>query len=448
MILTIGGETSVDIASLGARGDGIGRVDGETVYVPLTAPGDRVRVRIGAKRGDGFAAEVLAWVARSPERQEPPCSAFGHCGGCAWQHLSAERYATTKRDLLIGALARQGLHAGDDFPVEATRISPPGDRRRVRFAGERATRGVRLGLHLRASHEIVDLRDCMVTAPDIVALLPAARAVAGTLDALRPGRKPAAFQLAITLTDAGPDLTWTLPAAPSLADRERLAAFATDGKIARISWRSAGEGDGGGAELVLQRAPARLRSGGAMVELPPDGFLQAGIAGERALQELVMSAVEAAPAGPVADLFAGCGTFSLPLAAKRAVHAVDGDGAAIVALGQAARRGTIARLKTERRDLMRRPLHVLELKPFAAVVFDPPRAGAQAQAQELARSTVPAVVAVSCDPATLARDLKILVDGGYAIERIVPIDQFLWSPRIEAFAALRRPGAGRRRAAR
>ncbi|MBL8705641.1 MAG: 23S rRNA (uracil(1939)-C(5))-methyltransferase RlmD [Rhodospirillales bacterium] len=440
MSLGPGTEILVDISGLGARGDGIGSVDGAAIYVPFTAPGDRVRVRLGTKRGDGCAGEVLAWERRSAARREPPCPVFGRCGGCAWQHLSPALYARTKRDLLIEALARQGLVATTAFPVDATRISPPGDRRRVRFAGERSARGVVLGLHVRGGHALVDLSDCAVAAQGIVALLAPARAVAGALDALQPGRRPAAFQLAVTLTDSGPDLTWTLPAAPGLADRERLAGFAEANRIARVSWRRAANGDDAGpAEMLLQRAPAQLRIGSAQVELPPDAFLQAGIEGERALVELVLDAVDAASRGPVADLFAGCGTFSLPLAARRAVHAADGDAASIAALDQAARHGGLTRLTAERRDLMRRPLHVEELKKFAAVVFDPPRAGALAQAQELARSKVPAVVAVSCDPATLARDLKILVDGGYAIERVVPIDQFLWSPRIEAVAMLRRP---------
>lgn len=440
MSLPAGGEAEIEITALGARGDGIGRADGAPVFVPFTAPGDRVRVRLGTKRGDGLAGEVLDWVQRSADRQEPPCPVFGRCGGCAWQHLSPTQYARTKRDLLIDALARQDLPAETGFPVDATRISPPGDRRRVRFAGERSGRGVVLGLHVRGGHDLVDLSHCAVAAPGIVALLAPARAIAGALDALRPGRRPTAFQLAVTLTDNGPDLTWTLPAAPALADRERLARFAEANRIARICWRKSEKSEEADpAELVLQRVPAQLRIGTAQVDLPPDAFLQAGIEGERALRDLVLSAIDAAPRGPVADLFSGCGTFSLPLAAKRAVHAVDGDVGSIAALDRAARHGGLTRLTAERRDLMRRPLHVQELNRFAAVVFDPPRAGGLAQAQELARSKVPSVVAVSCDPATLARDLKILVDGGYAIERVVPIDQFLWSPRIEAIAMLRRP---------
>ncbi len=225
MSLPEGVEAEVDITALGARGDGVGRADGTPVFVPFTAPGDRLRLRLGTKRGDGFVGEVLEWVRRSADRQEPPCPVFGRCGGCAWQHLSPALYARTKRDLLIEALARQGLAAGTAFPVDAPRISPPGDRRRVRFAGERSAHGVVLGLHVRGGHDLVDLSHCAVAAPGIVALLAPARAVAGELDALRPGRKPAAFQLAVTLTDNGPDLTWTLPAQEACGPNRGRCAF-------------------------------------------------------------------------------------------------------------------------------------------------------------------------------------------------------------------------------
>ncbi|MCC7046108.1 MAG: class I SAM-dependent RNA methyltransferase [Alphaproteobacteria bacterium] len=407
--------------------------------MPFAAPGDRLRARLIERRGDGFAAEAVAWRARGADRRQPPCPAFGACGGCAWQHLGETTYAQVKRGLLIEALGRQRLAPESDFPVEPARISPPGDRRRVRFAGRRDAKGVVIGLRERAGHAIVDLAQCPVTAPAILALLAPCRTVAATLDVLRPARRPAAFQVAVTLTDLGPDVTWTLPAAPALPDRERLARFAGDHDLARASWRLADDKSRAGpAEPIAARRAAQVTFGATPVDLPPDAFLQAGKAGEAAIRDAVLDAIKAAPKGAVADLFAGCGTLSLPLAASRAVHAVDGDGAAIAALGAAARRAALGRVSTERRDLMRRPLLASELARFAAVVFDPPSAGAAAQAQEIARSKLPTCVAVSCEPATLARDLRLLVDGGYAIERVVPIDQFLWSPRIEAVAVLRR----------
>ncbi|MCC6466870.1 MAG: class I SAM-dependent RNA methyltransferase [Alphaproteobacteria bacterium] len=421
------------------RGDGIARISGVAIYVPFTAPGDRLRVRLAERRGDGFAAEAVAWLARSADRREPPCPAFGACGGCAWQHLGGEIYARVKRDLLIEALGRQRLRPEADFPVEPARISPPGDRRRVRFAGRRDGQGVVIGLRERAGHAIVDLSQCPVAAPTIQALLAPCRAVAATLDVLRPARRPAAFQVAATLTDGGLDVTWTLPVVPGLPDRERLARFADDRDLARVGWRlAADESRAGPAEPIAARRAAQVTFGATPVDLPPDAFLQAGRAGEAAIRDAVLDAVKQAPKGPVADLFAGCGTLSLPLAASRAVHAVDGDSAAIAVLGAAARRAALGRVSTELRDLMRRPLLASELARFAAVVFDPPSAGAQAQAQEIARSKLRTAVAVSCEPATLARDLRLLVDGGYAIERVVPIDQFLWSPRVEAVAVLRR----------
>lgn len=398
-----------------------------------------MRVRLGGRRGDGFAGEIAGWLARAADRREPPCPAFGTCGGCAWQHLGEASYAKVKRDLLIEALDRQRLRPEAAFPVEPARISPPGDRRRVRFAGRRDARGVILGLRARAGHDIVDLARCPVAAPAITALLAPCRAVAVELDALRPGRKPAAFQVAITLTELGPDVTWSLPTAPGMPDRERLARFAEDRDLARVSWRRLDDEERPGpAEPIAARRPARITFGATPVDLPPDAFLQAGKNGEAAILAVVARAVAAAPKGPVADLFAGCGTLSLPLAATRAVHAVDGDHQAIAALDAAARRAALGRLTTEQRDLMRRPLLASELARFAALVFDPPSAGAMAQAREIAQCKVRAVAAVSCEPATLARDLRLLVDGGYAIERVAPIDQFLWSPRIEAVAVLRR----------
>lgn len=398
-----------------------------------------MRVRLGERRGDGLAGEVVAWLARAEDRAEPPCPAFGRCGGCAWQHLGEASYACAKRDLLIEALDRQRLAPGRAFPVAPTRISPPGDRRRVRFAGSRDRRGVTLGLRQRRGHDIVDLDACPVASPAIQALLAPCRQVAAALDALKPGRRPAAFQVAITATDLGCDVTWSLPAAPGLSDRERLARFAEAQDLARVSWRITDhEERPGPAEPIAARRPARVAFGGLAVDLPPDAFLQASAAGEEAIRGLVLDAVARAPEGPVADLFAGCGTLSLPLARSRAVHAVDGDRQAIAALDAAARRATLGRVTTEQRDLMRRPLPADELKRFAAVVFDPPSAGALAQARAIAQSRVRRVVAVSCEPATLARDLRALVDGGYAIEGVTPVDQFRWSARIEAVAVLGR----------
>jgi 23S rRNA (uracil1939-C5)-methyltransferase len=430
-----GGEIEVAVEELGARGDGIARAGGVPIYLPFTAPGDRVRARIEARRGNGFAASVGAFVARAADRREPPCRHFGVCGGCTWQHLGERAYGAVKRDLLIAALRRQGLPP----TVEATRISPPASRRRVRFAGERSARGVVLGLRMRTAHAIVDLQECPVAVPAIAALLQPCRDVASVLEALRPVRKPAAFEVAVTASDSGCDATFTLPHAPGLADRERLARFAADCDLARVSWRLPGGEDAPtAAEPVVERRKPVVTLGGAAVELPPDAFLQPTVAGERAIQDIVREAVASAPKGRVADLFAGIGTLGLLLARERAVLAADGDRAAVAALEAAARKAKLNNLKTERRDLMRRPLSAAELAGFAAVVFDPPRAGALEQARAIAQSKVAVVASVSCDPATLARDLGALAGGGYAIERVVPVDQFLWSPRIEAVAVLRR----------
>ena len=429
-------EIDLAIEELGARGDGIGRAGGDTIYVPYTAPGDRVRARIEGRRGDGYAAVAAEFLRRAPDRSEPTCAHFGACGGCAWQHLGEKTYARLKRDLLIAALERQGLKA----EVEETRISPPGSRRRVRFAGLRTAKTTVVGLHARAAHDIADLVECPVSAPGIVALLPRCRETAEALAVLSPARKPVEFAVAITASDTGLDVTWTLPRAPDLADRQRLVRFAEANDLARVSWRPPGGGEESPpvAEPVALRRKPVVTLGGVDVEIPPDTFLQATLAGQQAIQRAGAQAAASSPKGRAADLYAGCGTLSLDLARGRAVLAVDGDAAAIAALDAAARRATLNNLKAERRDLARRPFTAEELNAFALAVFDPPRAGASAQAEAIARSKVPVVAAVSCDPATLARDLRTLTDGGYALERVTPIDQFLWSPRIEAVAVLRR----------
>ncbi|MGQ0676898.1 MAG: RsmD family RNA methyltransferase [Rhodospirillales bacterium] len=304
--------------------------------------------------------------------------------------------------------------------------------------------GGRPWAYARAAHDIVDLGVCPVSVPAIAALLQPCREAAWALDALAPRRKPMPFAVAVTASETGLDVTWSLPRAPDMADRERLARVAEANDLARVSWRLPGGPPGGdndapgAAEPVVERRKPVVTLGGAAVELPPDAFLQATPEGQLAIQEIVGAAVATAPKGGVVDLFAGCGTLALELARNRAVLAVDVDAGAVAALEAAARRARLNKLTAERRDLARRPLNADELKGFAAVVFDPPRAGALAQAQAVARSRVPVVAAVSCDPATLARDLRMLADGGYALERVVPIDQFLWSPRIEAVAVLRK----------
>lgn len=423
-------EAILTIDSVGARGDGIARHDGRPVYVPFTAPGDRVRVRLGADAGEGCAAELMELLA--PGARIPPvCRHFGSCGGCALQHLDAAAYAETKQSQIAAALRRQGVEAAR---IEPLLRLPPGARRRARFAGEHpraAGAAPRIGFHARASHRIVDLEECAVLQPALVLLVGALRVLAPRL---WPRGKTGAATA--TLGDTGIDLLLDLAAPPALDALEALAGFAEARDLARLAWRAPGVEAPVPAAI---RRPPRVVFSGVPVDLPFDAFLQASIAAEAALAADVRAGVGAARR--VADLYAGLGTLSLALAARAAVHAVEGSREAVAALTAAAARAGVQRLTVERRDLEARPLSPEELASYDAVVFDPPRAGAKAQSAALARSAVPRIVAVSCNPATFARDARLLVDGGYRLTRVQPIDQFVWSPHVELVAWFSRESA-------
>ncbi|MGH6933588.1 MAG: 23S rRNA (uracil(1939)-C(5))-methyltransferase RlmD [Dongiaceae bacterium] len=413
------------IESIGARGDGIGRLAGQLVYVPRTVPGDQVRVRLGQRRGNGFAAEAIELLRPGADRVTPPCRHFDSCGGCALQHWSEERYAAWKSRQVAVALAHRGFQ---DAPVLPMLRVPAASRRRASLAAERAGKRVRLGFHQRASHRVVDLTDCHILLPELTRLLPSLRDLLAAM--LTEGERA---QIAITQTDSGVDLVLGRPGNLDLAAREALADYAVRADLARLSWLTPPDQ----AEPVAHRRPVRMRFGDVLVDLPPGAFLQPSAAGEAAL--VAGAAAALGNCRRIADLYAGCGTFSFPLAHGAQVHAVDGDRQAILALASAARRaGLGARVTSAARDLADSPLSAEELQPFDGVLFDPPRAGARAQARELARSSVPVAVAVSCDPATFARDARILVDGGYRLLEVAPVDQFVWSPHVELTAVFRR----------
>jgi len=340
------------------------------------------------------------------------------------QHLTPPVYTEWKRGLLVNALSRQGIEGEVGALVE----TPPRSRRRASLAARRGGSGVFLGFNEAGSSRIVDLTDCVVLRPEITALLPPLRAV---LAGILPQNGGA--DLTVTLLDDGIDLVVVAENKLDLAMRERLAEFAVAQDLARLSWRGADDFN----DPVAHRRSGVIRFDGIPVTIPPGGFLQASAEGEAALTGLVREGVGAAK--KIADLFCGAGTFALPLASGAQVTAIDGEAAAIDALALAARRGGRGeRIAAQRRDLFRQPLTAVELKGFDAVVFDPPRAGARDQAEALAASVVPLVVAVSCNPSSLARDARILVDGGYRLERATPVDQFLWSTHLEAVAVFRR----------
>jgi len=409
--------TELVIDRLGHRGDGIVvQPDGRSLFVPYTLAGETVDVDLQAG-----AARLNRVVTPSPDRIEPACRHFGVCGGCLLQHVAPAPYADFKRRLVVDALADRGLSPD----IGETRLVPPRSRRRATFAGIMAGRHPLVGFNERASHRLVSLQECPVMKPQLLAALPALTALTGLVAPRKGG-----LDLTVTLTAGGLDVSVAGIAARDV-DRLRLPLIdlAERFDLARLS---------AGGEAIVERRPAAIDIDGVAVTLPPGGFLQASVEAEAIMGELVTAAIPA-KAKRVADLFSGIGTFALRLARQAEVLAVEGEAGAVAALDRAARGMTgRRRITAERRDLARRPLIEKELEKIDAAVFDPPRAGAAEQSLWLARSKVPTVVAVSCNPATLSRDLRTLVDGGYRIETVTPVDQFLWSSHVEVVAVLRR----------
>lgn len=407
--------TTLRIESLGAGGDGIARGPRGQVFVPFALPGETVTAAIQGNR-----AELIAVIEPSGDRVTPPCPHFGLCGGCSVQHLAPAAYREWKRAIVVDELKRHGV----DAEVAAPRDFPPASRRRLALTARRAGDGIVLGFARASSHELVDLSQCPVAMPALVAALPAVRRVAA---AIATTDKP--FRVLVTMTDTGLDIAADNIGSLDDGVRRRAIAAAMREGMARLS---------AGGETLVEIRPPSVEAGGVALVPPPGGFLQAVAAAESAMAELVLRHV--AGAKRVADLFAGAGAFALRLARKAAVHAVESDAAALAALDRAWRGANgLRQVTVEKRDLFRRPLLARELAAFDAVVFDPPRAGAEDQVRQIARSTVPRVAAVSCNPGTLARDLRILVDGGYRVESVTPLDQFLWSSHVEAVALLARP---------
>jgi 23S rRNA (uracil1939-C5)-methyltransferase len=407
-------ELEVRIERLGAQADGLAQGPDGPLFVPFTLPDELVKVAAepGVPR-----AEALAILEPSPERIAPVCQYFGTCGGCALQHMEAHAYLAWKREQVIAALASRGLEA----PVEQVRAVPLASRRRAAFTLGRTARGVAFGYRGARSHAIVDVAACPLLSPAIAGRLPKLKsALAPLLGGKREAR--------VTLTEAEQGLDVVVEGIrPSPSLLAKLAAAGASLGASRITID--------GESVVLAGEPSVTLSG-AQVRLPPGAFLQASRESETVLVGLVKEGVGRGKR--VADLFAGIGTFTFALAASAEVDAFEQDEEAIAALGQAAR--TTPKLKPVRtfsRDLFRAPLSARELARYDAVVLDPPRSGARAQAEAAVASKVPKLVMVSCNPGTCARDLRIL-DGGYRITRVVPVDQFLFSPHIELVAVLER----------
>jgi 23S rRNA (uracil1939-C5)-methyltransferase len=412
------------IERLGHRGDGIVETASGPLFVPYALPGEAVFIE-----RDGARARLMAVEEPSPERVAPFCPYFGRCGGCLAQHIAPPAYAAWKRGILEGALHKARIAAPVDRLIDAHGAG----RRRVTFHARARDGETRVGYMALGSHELVEIAACPITEPR---LAEAPRAALALARALERSRKP--LDLQVTATGTGLDIDIRGHGPINAKTRLTLTAVAGELDLARLSLHG---------EVVVERSPPLVAMGKTQLVPPPGSFLQATAAGEEILSSLVLDGCR--EARRVADLFAGCGPFTLRLAERREVHAVDGDGAALAALDKAARNTPGLRPVTrEVRDLFRRPLLAPELARFDAVVMDPPRAGAEAQARQLAAAGVPAVVSVSCDPGTFARDAAILLAGGYALERVVPVDQFKYSAHLEIVGVFRTERAGRKRTKR
>lgn len=380
-----------EVIRLAARGDGV-TADGR--HIALSAPGDRVA-------DDGT-------ITPGPHHRTPPCRHFPACGGCQFQHLDDPSWADFIVERIRSGLEAQGLAS----TIRPPALSPPRTRRRATLHFDPSGR---LGFAVEKSHQLIDVQECHVLAPELFALI---RPLKRLLLGLRAKRR---LDVAMTLADQGVDLLITGAAPEGLAAHEALTAFAQEHRLARIAFDA-----GMGAETQWEPDALTITLGGVAVPLPPASFLQATREGEAALVAAVREAVGEAPT--VADLFAGLGTFALSLSSR--VYAAEGARDAIFALKAAA--GRAQRLVfTEHRDLYRRPLTTAELDRFAAIVLDPPRAGAREQAAQLAASRTPVIAYVSCNPSSFARDAKMLCEGGYRLDWVQPVGQFRWSTHVE-----------------
>ncbi|RVT95965.1 class I SAM-dependent RNA methyltransferase [Rhodovarius crocodyli] len=401
------------IIAVGAEGDGLARAaDGQVSYIPSTLPGEEIGPD-GTRLND------------SPERVEPPCPHVDACGGCRLQHWSLSAQADWKRARVATALYR----AGFDLPVTMAHQSPPHSRRRADFAIRRASDGsVMLGFH--GPDGVVPVPECQVVRPEIMALLPGLATVLRSLTALR--REGDAV---INLLETGPDILLKLDGKPGVPDHERLAAYAGANGIARVATQHG---------VAAQVKPVRHHFAGAAVTPQPGAFLQATEGAEAAIVEAVLAGLPAKlPRGSVViDLFAGLGTLSFPIAGRAQVQAFEGEPEAAAALIAGAKAAG-GRVKGIRRDLARQPLLPAEVKTARAVVLDPPFAGAKEQVEQLARAKAPPLVYVSCNPAALERDARILAGAGYKAVSAVAIDQFLWSPHVEAVVVFVPPKVAR-----
>lgn len=409
----------LDIAAIGARGDATAAGGEGPIYAPFALPGERVSARVVAGR-----ATIVEVLTASPERQPAACRHFGKCGGCQLQHWKEQPYLDWKRDQVVQALAKRGLGGAEVEPIIAAWGA---GRRRAAFHAARQGGRVRIGFVERGGARLTPIEHCPVLAPELEAV---ALRLAPLAELALPARGEITLQC--LLTDAGVDVSIKGAGRAALSQRaslEELSAATTEIGLARLSL----DGD-----TVVERAKPTLRMGLARVSPPPGAFLQPTALGEETLARLTSEALTGA--SRIIDLFSGIGTFALRLAEQAEVTAAESDEAMLAALKKAAdgAGGALKQVTTLRRDLLRTPISSLEMRKFDGAVIDPPRSGARLQTEQIARAPIRRLAYVSCDPGSFARDVKILVEYGFTLTRITPVDQFRWSGHVEVVGALER----------
>ena len=406
------------IHHVGHFGDGVAIDGGQPIYVPYALSGEVVDVLPSPGHSD--RRDLAHVVTLSPERIEPFCPHFGICGGCAIQHWQPQAYQKWKRQLVVETLS----HSGIDCPVGDLIDAHGAGRRRMTLHARQSQNDIlRVGFAAAGRHEIIAIDHCPILDPALDGGIEAANDIA---ELLKPVSKPLDIQ--VTASDSGLDIDVRGSGPLDTAMLSQLSRLAEKHKLARLTRHG---------ELVIMRSAPIVKIGKAKVTLPPGSFMQPTVAGEETLATLVFEKCKGAK--QIADLFCGIGPFALRLAEKFSVSAFDNDAVAIASLQDAVKSTQgLKPIKAEARDLFRRPLMPQELRDYDCVVFDPPRQGAQSQCQQLATSKIKLVVAVSCNPATFARDARILIDGGFKVESVTPVDQFRHTPHVELVARFRR----------
>ena len=405
---------TASIDEIGSRGDGVVRVDGNTIYIPFTAPGDVAKIEATGERG-----VLKSLIEESEHRRKPVCRHCGHCGGCALQHVSEDFYRKWKAARVYDALAREGF---SPVTIQPVIFCAAASRRRALFAVRKKQGDVVFGFHERASRKIVDINECHIMEPAFAAKLAALKSFARTVCEFSD-----AFNMLATECDNGIDINLR-----GTVDLDGPGAFAAVSDAAREAGflRIAINN-----EILVEFDPPIVSFGDVPAAIPPGAFLQASRIGEDTIRNTILTEINSEKT--IADLFSGCGSFSLPLSKRAHVAAYDSERRAIQSLKKSAK-SEGCNVHAQCRDLFRNPLTPFELNEFDLLVTDPPRAGAAAQMVEIARSDVRLVISVSCNPSTFARDASILREGGFDLTKVTPVDQFVYTPHIEVVGVFRR----------